>query len=80
MAHANTASRSLNPNFKLIHLLERSGQNTFINGGFATNATLFQPGDTFPNYMFNGGDHSGYSIRILSYDEEGVHIRLERVD
>jgi M6 family metalloprotease-like protein len=80
MAHANTASRSLNPNYKLIHLLERSGKNTFINGGFATNATLFQPGDEFSNYAFNGGDHSGYAMSILSYDEEGVQIRLERVD
>lgn len=79
LAHSNTASRSLNPNFKLIHLLESSGSNTFINGGFATNETLFQPGDRLSTFTFNSGEGLGYHITVLTADEEGVTIRFEKL-
>ena len=35
------------PSFSLIHLIEGSGENTFVRGEAATNAALFYQGETF---------------------------------
>ncbi len=79
IAHANTASRSLNPNFKLIHLLESSGKNTFINGGFATNATLFQPGDQLDNYRLNEDILLGYRLEVITLQNNTVTLAITKV-
>jgi M6 family metalloprotease-like protein len=75
----NTASRSFNPNHKLIHLLESSGLNTFRHGGFATNATLFQPGMTFPvagEFPLNQGGNFPFVITIGEMTPAGVQLTI----
>ena len=74
---SNTASRSAaDSEFKLIHLLESSGQNSFEYGQHATNDTLFQAGDsfgvrTFQDFTMNSGDEFGWTFTIDSI-ENGV--------
>jgi M6 family metalloprotease-like protein len=47
IAHSNSVDYSQNENYKLIHLLQAGGTNTFITGSTASNATLFRQGSTF---------------------------------
>jgi M6 family metalloprotease-like protein len=47
LAHSNSSDYSQNPNFRLLHLIEAGGVNTFKTGGFATNQTLFKQGSSF---------------------------------
>ena len=79
LAHSNTASRSLNPNFKLLHLLESSGNNTFINGGYATDATLFDVGDGLADYTFNSGIQLGFRFEIIAISDTEVVIQFTRI-
>lgn len=79
IAHSNTASRSLNPNYKLIHLLESSGYNTFINGGYATDATLFKQGDGLEMFTLNSGESLGYRFEILTLSSTEVTIQFTRI-
>ena len=76
IAHSNTVDYSQNANFRLLHLLEAGGVNTFKNNGaVATNATLFRQGNTFTpatfsSFFYNSGgrfnDNTtiGYSIAV----------------
>ena len=74
---SNTASYSYlkthRSDYKLVHLLEAGGKNTFKSEkATATNATLFQKGDTFKasktfftnGTKFNDGSEVGYEIII----------------
>lgn len=66
--HSNTSSTTYNNN-RLYHLLEKSGENTFLNGNFATNETLFYKGDsfgleTFKNYTFNDRTPLGFTFKV----------------
>jgi len=73
---------------KLLHLLEASGNNTFINGEFASNDTLFKTDDTFNGLkhfaamtifgQFNDGTEIGYEISIGEMTPEGVEITFTR--
>ncbi len=81
IAHSNTASQSGNPDFKLLHLLESSGENTFKHGGKATNDSLFVQGDTFgyeafANYTFNSGTLLGYQFTVTSVTEAGATLEI----
>jgi M6 family metalloprotease-like protein len=82
IANTNTASRSFNPNHKLIHLLEASGVNSFRHRGFATNATLFQTGDVFPvhdSFTFNDGTTFPFLITIENMQADGVTIQIASI-
>ncbi|MDY0101003.1 MAG: immune inhibitor A domain-containing protein [Bacilli bacterium] len=66
--HSNTSSTTYQNN-RLYHLLEKSGENSFLNGHFATNETLFYKGDsfgleTFENYKLNDNTLLGYTFNI----------------
>jgi M6 family metalloprotease-like protein len=73
---------------KLLHLLESSGNNTFIDGAAASNDTLFQTGDSFTPLkhfaamtlfgQFNDGTEIGYEISIGEMTPEGVTITFTR--
>jgi M6 family metalloprotease-like protein len=83
LAHSNTMSRNAfgtNPNFKLIHLLESSGINTFKHQGFATNATLFQPGMTFNHpdqpFYFNDGTRLPWQLHIGEMTPLGISLEI----
>ena len=63
----------------LYHLLERSGNNTFLNGNSASNDTLFKLNDsfginTFNDFVFNNGKSLKYSFVIKSLSSGGVTI------
>lgn len=78
----NTSSRSVDPNFKLLHLLESSGDNTFANNGYATNETLFKVGDsfgvrTFRNFTMNSGDAFGWTFEITSIENNVATITVK---
>lgn len=47
IAHSNSLEYTQNPNFRLLHLLEAGGTNTFKNGFFANDQTLFKQGSSF---------------------------------
>ncbi|MDR0934844.1 MAG: hypothetical protein LBM03_00880 [Erysipelotrichaceae bacterium] len=68
----------------IYHLLERSGNNTFINGTPANNGTLFQEGDsfginTFRDFTFNNGNNLKYTFEILSLSNNGATIRFNKI-
>jgi M6 family metalloprotease-like protein len=84
IAHSNTYNRGINPEFKLIHLLESSGINTFKHNGFATNQTLFTQGDTFNDgertpFVFNSGQAFPFRILIESVSASQATIRIQRL-
>jgi M6 family metalloprotease-like protein len=84
IAHSNTRGRSVNPDYKLIHLLERSGVNTFRHGGFATNQTLFQAGDVFnqtthQGFKLNDGTAFPFTIAIGQITNGQVTITVQRL-
>lgn len=62
--------------YKLLHLLESGGKNTFKNGQYAKNATLFTEGCSFEassTFFYNGdkfneGNAVGYSLSIGKCD------------
>jgi hypothetical protein len=86
LAHNNTMSRNAvgtNPNFKLIHLLEASGINTFKHQGFATNATLFQTGMSFNQdnqpFYFNDGTRLPWQLTVGEITAQGIALTITAV-
>lgn len=89
IAASNTASRSQNRDFKLIHLLEADGVNSFKNGFDADNSTLFLQGSvftpsTFSSFFpvpgkFNSGESINYSITVTSITSTSATITIERL-
>jgi hypothetical protein len=89
IAASNTASRSQNRDFKLIHLLEADGVNSFKNGFDADNSTLFLQGSvftpsTFSSFFpvpgkFNSGESINYSITVTSMTSTSATITIERL-
>ena len=67
--HSNSISdeKALNGYPVLIHLLEGSGDNTFIDGIPADNETLFRTGDdfgivTFKDFTFSDGEQINFKF------------------
>jgi len=73
--------------FKLCHLLEAGGVNTFKEGKYATNATLFKNGDSFEatseffyyGSRFNNGSEVGYRIDIGKCDTYEGTITITKI-
>lgn len=73
--------------FKLVHLMEAGGKNTFKQGKSATNATLFRKGDSFTansNFFYNGSkfnDESlfGYKLEIGECTEYTGEITIKKM-
>ncbi len=86
IGNSNTRSRSANPEFKQIHLLESSGNNSFVSQGrsaTATNATLFQLNDsfgyeTFSGFKFNSGLDLGLKFKITAMSSTSTTIEFVR--
>ena len=72
--------------FKLIHLMEASGTNSFKQGSYANNMTLFQAGDSFtPSAVFfpkgtrfNSGLSANYTINILDIGSTKATIEIQK--
>ncbi|MFA7020296.1 MAG: Ig-like domain-containing protein, partial [Bacilli bacterium] len=47
VSHSNTPSYSADPDYRLIHMIQAGGTNTFDTGSTGTNADLFTTGKTF---------------------------------
>ncbi|HOJ45128.1 MAG TPA: hypothetical protein PK340_03790 [Bacilli bacterium] len=91
IAHSNTVEYSQNENFRLLHLLEAGGVNTFKNSNeVATNATLFKQGDTFTpasfgsffyytTGRFNDNTAIGYSISVGSVTNTKATLTITKI-
>lgn len=82
--HSNTSSTTYKNN-RLYHLLEKSGENSFINGEFATNETLFYKDDsfgvnTFQNYTFHDSSSLGWTFNIDELTNTYATISLQKLD
>lgn len=83
VAHTNTVSTSEN-GFPLYHLLESSGENTFLTGAAASDATLFKAGDsfglnTFADFTFHDGSALGYTFTVESLTTYSATISFSQV-
>ena len=77
-----------NKEYKLVHLMEAGGVNTFrTSNAKASNGSLFVEGDTFTasdvfffnNDKFNNGKEVGYSISIGEMNAAGVTIVITKL-
>lgn len=83
IGNSNTASKSGEMNYKLLHLLEKNGQNSFKHNYFATNQTLLVEGDsfgysTFVDFTFNSGLKSNFRFYITALTHEEIEIQIVR--
>lgn len=91
IAHSNSESRALvEPEYKLINMIQAGGVNTFLKGGYGSNADLFKTGDIFdmgdfgtaffPNgATLNNGNVLGYRIEFIDIGMDAATIRITRV-
>lgn len=86
LAHTNTTggiNRGKKPEFNLYSLLEKSGDNTFAQGGKASEQTLFYKGDsfgleTFSDFTFNRGMKIDYSFTIKNQNSDYITIEFSK--
>ena len=65
------------------HLLESSGQNTFIDGKPANNDTLFSVGDdfgikTFVDYKFSNGENVNFKLKVKALSSEYATLEITK--
>jgi len=87
IANSNTPSRSADSEYRLIHMIQATGTNTFDTGGTGTNADLFTTGGTFSmaangaqffknGSLLNNGNALGYSIQFTNVTSSSATIRV----
>lgn len=91
IAQSNSLQYSENENYKLIHLIEKNGVNTFIDGRFANNTTLFRQGDTFnpttthasffyhQTGRFNDQSLIGYQVNVTTLTNQAVTLTVTKI-
>ena len=91
VAHSNSLQYTENENYKLLHLIEKDGVNTFIDGWTASNDTLFRQGDTFnpttthASFFYHQGgrfnDQSliGYSVSVATLTANAVTLTVTKL-
>lgn len=87
IVHTNsTGGKRMTRNGKMLYqLLEKSGVNSFLTGGHASNDTLFFRGDqfgitTFIDYRYHDDTPLGYSFSVQSISKEKAIIRFDSID
>ena len=65
----------------LVHLLDSSGNNTFINGVPVNNDTLFKIGDdfgidTFKDFKFSNGEHPNFTLKVKTLSEKDITLEI----
>ncbi len=75
IAHSNTLQQSQNDNV-LIRLIERNNAETFLNGDYMSNNSLWQAGDKIDNILMNRGETLNYEIEIISLDDKEAEIKI----
>lgn len=68
----------------LYHLLERSGENTLINGKPFESKSLFKKGDsfgidTFKDFVFDNGSKLTYTFKIDEMNKDGITISFDEI-
>ncbi len=92
IAVSNTASYCYaDDSFKLVHLIEASGENTLIEGYMAGDSALFLQGDTFNptstmfrNFFVNSGKYNdnsaiGFSLHVDSVSSSQATVTISKV-
>ncbi|MFA5421438.1 MAG: hypothetical protein WC344_01410 [Bacilli bacterium] len=90
VANSNTPSNSANEDYRLLHMIQAGGVNTFKFGNPATNLDLFTTGQTFSMATFgwqffkngtrlNNGNLLGYKIDFVNVDSSSATIRVSVV-
>lgn len=91
VAMSNSSEYSNNPDWKLIHLLEESGVNTFKNNGaVADDNTLFTLGSTFnptsthstffnASGKFNDASSIGYTFTVTALSSGGATLTFTKI-
>ena len=67
----------------LYHLLESSGENTFINAKPANNETLFRLEDDFgltvyKDFTFNSGDKANFTLKVTKISTKTITLEINR--
>lgn len=87
VGQSNSPSKSTDPDYRLLHLMEATGTNSFASGARATNATLFTEGDAFTansvffkrGTAFNDGTQVGYRIEIGDMTMAGAMVTVIKI-
>jgi M6 family metalloprotease-like protein len=91
IAHSNSLEYTENEDYKLIHLIEKNGVNTFIDGKIANNNTLFRQGDTFnpttthasffhhQTGRFNDESLIGYQVNVTTLTNQAVTLTVTKI-
>ena len=90
IAHSNTPSYSEDPDYRLIHMIQAGGTNTFDTGDIGTNADLFTTGKNFSmatygsqffknGSLLNNGNALGYTIEFVSVSSSSATIRITKI-
>lgn len=83
LVHSNSISSDNEfTKYPLYHLLERSGNDTFMSGGIASDDSLWHTGDTFGestfvDYKFHNGESLGISFKIESMNNDSITISFD---
>lgn len=67
----------------LYHLLESSGNNTFINGNPASNDTLFVLGDdfgisTYQDFKFSNGESPNFTLKVTKLNTKYITLEINK--
>jgi M6 family metalloprotease-like protein len=91
VAHSNSLEYTQDKNYKLLHLIEKNGTNTFINGSIARDSTLFIQGDTFnpttthasffhhQTGRFNDQSLIGYQVNVTTLTNQAVTLTVAKI-
>lgn len=90
VANSNTPSYSADDDFRLIHMIQAKGTNTFDTGSTGTNVDLFTTGKTFSmagfgtqffknGSLLNNGNALGYTINFVSVSATSATIRITKI-
>lgn len=90
VANSNTPSYSANSDYRLIHMIQARGTNTFDTGSTGVNADLFTTGKSFSmaangsqffenGSLLNNGNALGYTIQFVSVSSTSATIRITKI-
>jgi len=73
-----------NTSYPINHLLEKSGENTFLQNQPANESTLFKIGDsfginTFKDFTFHNGDKLNYTFKVDSLTPNEAKISFQKI-
>ena len=68
----------------LLHLLESSGNNTFIDGVPADNNTLFRLGSdfgitTFKDFKFSNGESPNFTLKVKQISSRDITLEINKL-